>query len=227
MRFRSGARLDPSQVTDVRGRRVGGPVLAGGGGIGVVGLTSMSASSTSCTRGSAPRADRSPRATSSPTSTATMCRTCSVTIDRDQRRGPAASRSAPSSRPTATRACGPPRCRYRLSGAADPERRGPGPRCCGVGRGRPHPAGDHGQYRSRGVDARLGAAAAAVVLEAATRAADPDCLRHLRRHRSELVPGRLPGRSAGRPSTRRAPPRPTGASPRRTWSCTSPAAAAA
>ena len=38
MRFRSGAKLDPSQVTDVRGRSMGGPVLAGGGGIGVVGL---------------------------------------------------------------------------------------------------------------------------------------------------------------------------------------------
>jgi predicted metalloprotease len=38
MRFRSGAKLDPSQVTDVRGRRMGGPVLAGGGGLGIVGL---------------------------------------------------------------------------------------------------------------------------------------------------------------------------------------------
>ena len=39
MRFRSGAKLDPSQVTDVRGRGgMGGPVLAGGGGLGVVGL---------------------------------------------------------------------------------------------------------------------------------------------------------------------------------------------
>ena len=39
MKFRPGAKLDPSQVTDVRGRRMGGaPVLAGGGGIGVVGL---------------------------------------------------------------------------------------------------------------------------------------------------------------------------------------------
>ena len=38
MRFRSGAKLDPSQVTDARGRGVGGPVLAGGGGLGVVGL---------------------------------------------------------------------------------------------------------------------------------------------------------------------------------------------
>ena len=38
MRFRPGAKLDPSQVTDVRGRRLGGPVIAGGGGIGVVGL---------------------------------------------------------------------------------------------------------------------------------------------------------------------------------------------
>ena len=39
MRFRSGAKLDPSQVTDARGSRgVGGPVLAGGGGLGVVGL---------------------------------------------------------------------------------------------------------------------------------------------------------------------------------------------
>ncbi len=38
MRFRRGARLDPSQVSDQRGRRTGGTVLAGGGGIGVVGL---------------------------------------------------------------------------------------------------------------------------------------------------------------------------------------------
>src|SRR5262245_29271338 len=38
MRFRSGAKLDPSQVTDVRGRSVGAPVLAGGGGLGVIGL---------------------------------------------------------------------------------------------------------------------------------------------------------------------------------------------
>ena len=39
MRFRSGAKLDPSQVTDARGRGgMGGPVLAGGGGLGVVGL---------------------------------------------------------------------------------------------------------------------------------------------------------------------------------------------
>jgi uncharacterized protein len=36
MRFRRGARLDPGQVTDVRGRRVGGGGLAlGGGGLGV------------------------------------------------------------------------------------------------------------------------------------------------------------------------------------------------
>jgi len=38
MRFRSDANLDPSQVTDVRGRGMGTPVLAGGGGIGVVAL---------------------------------------------------------------------------------------------------------------------------------------------------------------------------------------------
>ena len=36
MRFRRGARLDPGQVTDVRGRRMGGGGLAlGGGGIGI------------------------------------------------------------------------------------------------------------------------------------------------------------------------------------------------
>jgi uncharacterized protein len=39
MRFRRGARLDPGQVTDVRGRRMGGGGLAvGGGGLGLAGL---------------------------------------------------------------------------------------------------------------------------------------------------------------------------------------------
>src|SRR5689334_17067604 len=42
MRFRPGARLDPSQVEDVRGRSggfiPGGGVAVGGGGLGVVGL---------------------------------------------------------------------------------------------------------------------------------------------------------------------------------------------
>ena len=40
MRFRRGARLDPGQVTDLRGRRMGGPggVALGGGGLGLVGL---------------------------------------------------------------------------------------------------------------------------------------------------------------------------------------------
>jgi uncharacterized protein len=39
VRFRRGARLDPGQVTDVRGRRVGGGGLAlGGGGLGVAGI---------------------------------------------------------------------------------------------------------------------------------------------------------------------------------------------
>jgi predicted metalloprotease len=39
MRFRSGARLDTGQVTDVRGRRMGGGGLAlGGGGLGVAAL---------------------------------------------------------------------------------------------------------------------------------------------------------------------------------------------
>jgi uncharacterized protein len=37
MRFRRGARLDPGQVTDVRGRRAG-PLALGGGGLGIVGL---------------------------------------------------------------------------------------------------------------------------------------------------------------------------------------------
>jgi uncharacterized protein len=36
VRFRPGARLDTGQVTDVRGRGVGGPVAIGGGGIGLV-----------------------------------------------------------------------------------------------------------------------------------------------------------------------------------------------
>jgi uncharacterized protein len=35
MRFRRGARLDPGQVTDVRGRRMGGGLAVGGGGIGI------------------------------------------------------------------------------------------------------------------------------------------------------------------------------------------------
>jgi uncharacterized protein len=39
MRFRRGARLDPGQVTDVRGRRIGpGGLAVGGGGLGIVGL---------------------------------------------------------------------------------------------------------------------------------------------------------------------------------------------
>ncbi len=39
MRFRRGARLDPGQVTDVRGRRVGaGGLAVGGGGLGLVAL---------------------------------------------------------------------------------------------------------------------------------------------------------------------------------------------
>jgi uncharacterized protein len=39
MRFRRGATLDPGQVTDVRGRRIGGGGLAvGGGGLGLAGL---------------------------------------------------------------------------------------------------------------------------------------------------------------------------------------------
>jgi predicted metalloprotease len=36
VRFRQGAKLDTGQVTDVRGRGVGGPVAIGGGGIGLV-----------------------------------------------------------------------------------------------------------------------------------------------------------------------------------------------
>jgi predicted metalloprotease len=35
MRFRRGARLDPGQVTDVRGRRMGGGLAVGGGGLGL------------------------------------------------------------------------------------------------------------------------------------------------------------------------------------------------
>jgi hypothetical protein len=38
VRFRRGASLDPSQVRDVRGRGVGGPVAMGGGGLGIVGI---------------------------------------------------------------------------------------------------------------------------------------------------------------------------------------------
>ncbi|MDX6413322.1 MAG: hypothetical protein QOH23_732, partial [Gaiellaceae bacterium] len=39
MRFRRDAPLDPGQVTDVRGRGLGGGGLAvGGGGLGVVGI---------------------------------------------------------------------------------------------------------------------------------------------------------------------------------------------
>ena len=39
MRFRRGARLDPGQVTDVRGRRLGrGGVALGGGGLGAAGI---------------------------------------------------------------------------------------------------------------------------------------------------------------------------------------------
>jgi predicted metalloprotease len=39
MRFRRRARLDPGQVTDIRGRRVGpGGLAAGGGGLGLIGV---------------------------------------------------------------------------------------------------------------------------------------------------------------------------------------------
>jgi predicted metalloprotease len=39
MRFRRNARLDPGQVTDVRGTRIGGgPIAMGGGGIGLIAL---------------------------------------------------------------------------------------------------------------------------------------------------------------------------------------------
>jgi uncharacterized protein len=39
MRFRRGARLDPGQVKDLRGRRIGpGGLAVGGGGLGIVGL---------------------------------------------------------------------------------------------------------------------------------------------------------------------------------------------
>jgi predicted metalloprotease len=38
MRFRRRARLDPGQVTDVRGRRVGGGLALGGGGLGLAGI---------------------------------------------------------------------------------------------------------------------------------------------------------------------------------------------
>jgi predicted metalloprotease len=38
MRYRRGAQLDPSQVTDVRGRRATGPLAIGGGGLGIAGL---------------------------------------------------------------------------------------------------------------------------------------------------------------------------------------------
>jgi predicted metalloprotease len=38
MRFRRGAKLDTGQVTDVRGRSMGGPLALGGGGLGIVGI---------------------------------------------------------------------------------------------------------------------------------------------------------------------------------------------
>jgi predicted metalloprotease len=38
MRFRRGKQLDTGQVTDVRGRRVGGGLALGGGGLGIVGI---------------------------------------------------------------------------------------------------------------------------------------------------------------------------------------------
>jgi uncharacterized protein len=38
VRFRRGAKLDPGQVTDVRGRRLGGGAAIGGGGLGLAGL---------------------------------------------------------------------------------------------------------------------------------------------------------------------------------------------
>ena len=38
MRFRRGAKLDTGQVTDLRGRRMGGGLAVGGGGLGLAGL---------------------------------------------------------------------------------------------------------------------------------------------------------------------------------------------
>src|SRR5262245_32748035 len=38
MRFRKGARLDTSQVSDVRGRSGGRSIAVGGGGLGLVGI---------------------------------------------------------------------------------------------------------------------------------------------------------------------------------------------
>jgi uncharacterized protein len=38
MRFRKGSKLDTGQVTDVRGRRMGGGLAMGGGGLGLVGV---------------------------------------------------------------------------------------------------------------------------------------------------------------------------------------------
>jgi predicted metalloprotease len=38
MRFRRGAKLDTGQVTDVRGRRMGGGLAVGGGGLGLAGI---------------------------------------------------------------------------------------------------------------------------------------------------------------------------------------------
>jgi uncharacterized protein len=38
MRFRRGAKLDTGQVTDVRGRRMGGGLAVGGGGLGLAGV---------------------------------------------------------------------------------------------------------------------------------------------------------------------------------------------
>lgn len=38
MRFRRGTSLDPGQVTDVRGRRMGGGLAVGGGGLGLAGI---------------------------------------------------------------------------------------------------------------------------------------------------------------------------------------------
>src|SRR6184192_2910916 len=99
MSFRGGARLDPSQVEDVRGRGYGGPILVGGGGLGVLLLIAalLGINPLADYAGSPPRSTTHPRlriARPAPTRTGapTAARSGSSTASRSF--GPTSSRGA-------------------------------------------------------------------------------------------------------------------------------------